>query len=92
MLFVALGKAKSGTVQERSTRRIGWTPPEGAAEPVAEYWLESMDPAVVGVFKADHIAQIWATLAGWDDVLDFNVFPAVTADEGVELLKQIYAE
>ncbi|MGD2148719.1 MAG: hypothetical protein PVH41_18650 [Anaerolineae bacterium] len=89
MLFVALGKGKTGTVEERSARRIEWAPPEGAGEAVAEYWLQGIDPAVVGVFKADHISQIWAMLSGWHDVLDFNVYPAVEAGEGVELLKQM---
>jgi hypothetical protein len=92
MLFVALGKAKSGTVQERATRKMKWQPLEGAAELVGEYWLQTMDPAVVVVCKADHIAQIWARLAGWDDVLDFKVFPAVGVEEGLELLKQFFPQ
>jgi hypothetical protein len=92
MLFVALGKAKTGTVDERIGRRIEWQPMEGAAEVVAEYWLQGMDPAVVVICKADHIAQIWGRLYGWDDVLDFDVFPAVEAEEGIELLKQMYAQ
>lgn len=69
-----------------------WQPLEGAAELLAEYWLQTLDPAVVVICKADHIAQIWARLAGWDDVLDFTVLPAVEAEEGLELLKQFFPQ
>jgi len=89
MLFVALLKAKFGTNEERTTRRLEWDYPEDGAEPVAEYWLQSPDPTVVAVFNADHIGQIWATFQGWDDVFDLTVIPAVEAAVGLEMLKQM---
>jgi hypothetical protein len=89
MLFVALMKARPATEAARIARRMEWQTPEGAGEVMAEYWLQTQDPAAIAVFTADHIGQIWAGLAGWDDVFDISVYPAVTAEEGLELLKQM---
>ncbi len=88
MLFVMLLKARPGTLQQSLARRMTWQFPKEGAEPVAEYWLQTPDPACVGVWKADHIGQIWATVFGWDDLFDISVYPATTAQEGLELLKQ----
>jgi putative heme iron utilization protein len=89
MLFVALLKARPGTLQERIARRMAWQVPQEGGETVAEYWLQTPDPAAVVVFKADHIGQIWAGFAGWDDFFDISIYPATTAQEGLELLKQM---
>jgi hypothetical protein len=92
MLFVVLLKARSGTTQERVTRRLAWEAPEGGAEAIAEYWLQTLDPAAIVVCKADHIGQLWTTFAGWDDVFDISMFPAITGEEGLELLRQTSTE
>ena len=89
MLFVALFKPKPGPLQERIARRMAWQPPPGSAEAVAEYWLESPDTAVITVFKADAIGQIWMALEGWHDLFEISIHPAVTAEEGLEILKQM---
>jgi len=89
MLFVALMKARPATQAARIARRREWQTPEGSGDVVAEYWLQTQDPAAIAVFRADHIGQIWAGLAGWDDLFDISVYPAVTAEEGLELLKQM---
>jgi len=88
MLFVALLKARPGTLQPRIARRVAWQMPEVGAESVAEYWLQTPDPACIVVFKADQIAQIWMAFAGWDDLFDISIYPGCTAQEGLELLKQ----
>jgi hypothetical protein len=88
MLFVALLKEHSGTVRERVDRRVKWAYPEGM-QVVAEYWLQTPDPGVILVCKADHISQFWALSAAWGDVFDIAVFPAITAEDGLELLKQM---
>lgn len=59
MLFVALLKPKAGTPQERIARRLNWQYPAGVRQ-VAEYWLQTSNPDVVGVFEADSIAPIMA--------------------------------
>jgi hypothetical protein len=89
MLFVALLKARPGTQQERIARRLTWQTPEVGAEAVGEYWLETADPACVAVFKANEIGQLWAVFTGWDDLFEISIYPAVAAEEGLELLKKM---
>ena len=92
MLFIVLLKARPGTVQERIDRRLEWEAPEEGAQRIAEYWLQTPDPAVIVVCEADHIGQLWATFGGWNDLFDITMFPAITAEEGLELLKQASQE
>ena len=88
MLFVSLLKVRSGTLKERIPRRLGWQPPDGM-RPVAEYWLQTSDPAVISIAEADSIAPIMAAVAQWDDFYDITVIPAVTAEEGLQLAQQM---
>jgi hypothetical protein len=92
MLFVALLKARPGTQQERTERRMEWQAPEVGAEVVGEFWLQTPDPAVVAAFKADHIGQLWAIFEAWHDVFEISIYPAVEAAEGLELLKEMAPE
>ncbi|MCL4535515.1 MAG: DUF3303 family protein [Bacteroidetes bacterium] len=88
MLFVALCRVKAGTRRERASRRLQWQYPEGA-KLVAEYWLQAEDPNVISVFETDSSAAIMAALGAWDDVFDISVLPAVTAEEGMQIAKQM---
>lgn len=88
MLFVTLLKPSGGTPQERAARRLQWQYPEGL-RPVAEYWLQTTDPAVIAVYEADSVAPIMAVNIEWSDLFDITVVPAVTADEGLRLLQQM---
>jgi hypothetical protein len=88
MLFVALLKATAGTPKERIARRVQWQYPEGT-KMLAEYWLQAADPTVISIFEADSVAPIMGTLAEWGDVFDICVYPAITAEEGLELAKQM---
>lgn len=89
MLFAALGKVRAGTVQERLARRAQWQPPN---EVVAEYWLQTDNPHVILMIETDSFAQLMATLVGWDDVFDITVVPAITAEEGFEVVQQMLQE
>ncbi len=90
MLFVALGKARGGNQKERIARRMAWQSPQlPGAEVVAEYWLHTDDPHLIVVFKAEHIGQMWAAFGDWDDLLQISVYPAISAEEGLEVLKQM---
>jgi len=90
MLFVALLKAKPATTVQASTaRRMEWQAPDGSGEVKAEYWLQAPDPSVIVVFEADHISQMWTAFAGWDDFFEISIYPAVTGQEGLELLKHM---
>lgn len=88
MLFVALLSVRAGTSKERIGRRMEWKHPEGARL-VAEYWLQTPDPAVISIMEADHIGPIMAATSEWDDVFNVSVFPAITAEDGLNLVKKM---
>ncbi len=88
MLFATLLKVRAGTTKERIARRAQWQYPEGMRV-IAEYWLQTTDPAAITISEADSIAPIMAAVAAWDDVFDITVVPAVTAEEGLRLAQQM---
>jgi hypothetical protein len=91
MLLVLIGRAKAGsTGKERIARRISWEYPAGMRV-VAEYWPMSTETAVISVAEADNVASIMAAIVDWDDVFDLTVVPAMTAEQGLELAKQMQA-
>jgi hypothetical protein len=47
---------------------------------------------LVGLVGSGRIAPIMAISTEWGDVLDITVVPAATAEEGLELAKQMMAE
>jgi len=89
MLFVATMNVKPGAPgpKERIARRAQWKYPEGV-KVIGEYWLQGK-PAVISICEVDNIAPIIAMTAEWGDVFDINVFPAVTAEEGLALASQM---
>ncbi|UCH26004.1 MAG: DUF3303 family protein [Trueperaceae bacterium] len=89
MLFVTLLKSKPGsTATERSPRRLEWEFPPGV-EVIGEYWLQSPNPQVVLITETDSVAPMMAMTAAWDDHFEISVHPAVTAEEGLEILRQM---
>jgi hypothetical protein len=88
MLFVTIGKVRAGTTKERVARRMQWSYPEGMRL-IAEYWLQDCDAQLVVVAEADSIAPIMAATSAWDDVFNFTVTPAVTAEQGLEIAKRM---
>ena len=88
MLFVALMKARGGNPTETIGRRMHWQYPEGV-RPIAEYWLQTTDPAVIAVVEADRVAPIMATTMPWTDAFEITVVPAITAEEGLRLAQQM---
>ena len=89
MLFVGLYSPKPGTTPAQSLpRRMEWKPPQGM-KPVAEYWLQNSNPHVIVIFEADNIAPIMAGSMAWADLFDLTIVPAVTAEEGLKLAKQM---
>ena len=92
MLFVALGKLKQGAdPKESMERRLKWEDPEGSGV-VAEYWLQTPDPSIVVVANADKVTTLMAMTATWEDLYEIRVFPAVMAEEGLEIAKQMMEE
>ena len=89
MLFITIGKAKgSSTAKERIGRRAQWDYPPGM-KILAEYWPIGSAVAVITIAEAERAAPIMAALADWDDVFDMEVFPTVTAEEGLAMAAQM---
>ncbi len=88
MLFAVIGRAKLA-MKERVPRRVNWQYPSGV-EVVGEYWLLGGDPALIVIAEAD-LASLMTAIADWDDAFDFTVVPAITAEQGLELSKQMLA-
>ncbi len=91
MLFVALLSAKPGsTFQEGGARRLQWGYPEGM-NVLGEYWLETDSPRVVSVFEAEDMEPMGQIRMQWGDLFEIEVFPAVTAEQGMGMLRQAMA-
>ncbi|MBO1908613.1 DUF3303 family protein [Microvirga sp. 3-52] len=91
MLFVVIGKPKAASSgKERIARRVNWEYPAGMRM-VAEYWSMSTEAAVIAVTEADNVASIMTAIVDWDDVFDLTVMPAMTAEQGLEMAKQMQA-
>ena len=88
MLFVALLSTKSGnTFQEGVAKRLQWDYPEGA-DVLAEYWLETEAPRVVAVVETDSMEPLGQIRMDWGDMFEIEVFPVVTAEQGLEMARQ----
>jgi hypothetical protein len=88
MLFVALGNVRAGTTRERVGRRLQWTYPEGMRV-IGEYWLQTPAPQIISIAEADSLAPIMAATSAWDDVISWTVVPAVTAEQGMDIARQM---
>ena len=88
VLYVVLMKPREGKINEAMARRLQWQPPKGMRV-IGEYWTQSADLSVVSVIEADSIAPMLEFEATWDDVFGVTFIPAVSAEEGMELAKQM---
>ena len=92
MLFVALLTTKPGsTFQEGGARRLQWSYPEGM-NVLAEYWLETDSPRVVSVFETESMEPMGQIRLQWGDLFEIEVFPAVTGEQGMQMLRQAMAQ
>jgi hypothetical protein len=88
MLYVGLMRMRECKLQSGMAQRMQWEIPEGV-KMVAEYWLTTNDPKVISIFEVDDPGPIMEIQATWDDVFDIKIFSAVTAEEGMEWIKQV---
>ena len=89
MLFVALLTLvrPGATFQEGGARRLQWQYPEGL-NVIAEYWLETDSPRVIVIMEADNMAPLGQMRMDWGDLFEIEVFPAMTGEEGMEMLRE----
>ncbi len=94
MDYVALLKFRSSVpAAERDAslaRRAGWQYPEGVRV-IAEYWPLSSVVTVVGIWSAESIEKLMEVLFQWNDVFDIDIYPAVSAEEGLRLGPDVFA-
>lgn len=65
-------------------RRAGWQYPNGI-KVIAEYWPAATDFQVVSIFTAEDYGAIMALVLEWEDAFDIAVYPAISADEGLQV-------
>ncbi len=87
MLLAVVMRAEPGTLNERYARRLQWQYPQGIT-PVAEYWIHSSELSVFAVVEAESAEPLAAMRMEWDDLFEIDVFPVVTAEEGLERLRR----
>jgi hypothetical protein len=68
-------------------RRLQWEYPEGA-DVLAEYWLETEAPRVIAVVEAQSMEPFGQIRMDWGDMFEIEVFPVVTAEQGLEMARQ----
>jgi hypothetical protein len=89
VLFGVVMKGRPGTLNERSARRMQMQQPSEGVNVVGEYWFSTDDPSVVAIVEAEDPGTVQAIKLAWDDLFDVAVFPIVTAEEGLEQLRQM---
>jgi hypothetical protein len=67
-------------------RRMEWDYPEGVRV-VGEYWLEGSVASAVAIVEAETYVQLFQITSAWDDIVDFEIAPAISAEEGMALAK-----
>lgn len=92
MLFVMTAKFRDGlTRAERHgalARRAAWSYPAGMRV-VGEYWPASEQVAVLSIAEADSFSPIMQVVLEWQDVLQIEFSPAITAEEGLKVGPQL---
>ena len=94
MDFVALLTFRDSVgIAERDAglmRRAAWQYPTGI-RPIAEYWPVASGPQVVSIFSADDWASVAELVFEWDDIFDIDVYPAVSAEEGLRVGAEVFS-
>jgi hypothetical protein len=72
-------------------RRLQWEYPEGV-KVLGEYWLETGSSRVISIMEAESMAPFGALRMDWGDAFDIDIFPAVTSEQGMEMLRQAMSE
>ena len=91
MLYVIIGRAREDSdIADRTARRLEWEYPEGV-NVVSEYWLQRENPRIISIVEADDDSVVDAFTADWVDHFEFTVDHAITAEQGLDLIRERYA-
>jgi hypothetical protein len=92
MDYVMLLSWKQGLTRDQRDaaliNRAGWKYPSGV-QVVAEYWPAAEDPAVVSIFRTEDFGSLMEIEVTWGDAFDIVVYPAISAEEGLEIGPQV---
>lgn len=93
MDYVGLLKFRDGlSAAERDgalMRRTQWQYPSDIRL-IAEYWPSAENFQVVTIFSADDYASIMELVFEWNDVFDIQIYPAISAEEGLKIGPDVF--
>ena len=72
-------------------RRAAWQYPDNIRV-IAEYWPMSAGPQVISIFSTEDPGAIMQLELEWNDVFDINVYPAVSADDGLKIGMDVFGK
>jgi len=94
MDFVALLKFRSSISAAEADaglgRRAAWKYPDGI-QVIAEYWPLSSAVQVVSILSAESVEKVMELVFEWNDIFDIDVYPAVSAEEGLRVGPELFA-
>ncbi len=94
MLYVATLEWQPGLNREQRDgalmRRAQWQYPKGT-KVLGEYWPASEHLVVVSIFETDDYATIMEINLTWGDTFKINVYPAISAGEGLKIAPDVLA-
>ena len=70
-------------------RRTQWQYPSNIRV-ICEYWPSAADVQVVTIFSADDYASIMEVVFEWNDVFDIEIYPAISADDGLKIGPDVF--
>jgi hypothetical protein len=89
MLFAIIGKLKV-PAKQAIARRMNWKYPTGMRV-VGEYWVNGNDTTLIVIAEAENDGALLSYRADWDDDFEIAIYPAMTAERGLQLAKQLAA-
>ena len=94
MDYVALLKFRdslsAGERDNAMMRRSTWQYPKGLRQ-IAEYWPAAGDFQVLSIFSAEDYSSIMELVFEWEDVFQIQVFPAISAEEGLKVGPEVFS-
>lgn len=91
MFVMLLENRGNATFQEGVARRLQWEYPEGT-KVLGEYWLETEHPRVISIVEAQSMDVFGQIRMDWGDVFEIRAFPAVSAEQGMEMARRAMSE
>ena len=89
MLLAIIGKLKV-PAKQAIARRMNWKYPTGMRV-VGEYWVNGNNTNLIVIAETESDGALLSYRADWDDHFEIDIYPALTAEHGLQLAKQLAA-